>query len=255
MHSTSSFKAILIDDELHCIETLRFELELNCPEVEVIDTASSGNEGITKIQSLKPDLVFLDIEMPRMSGFEMLRQLEALNFAVIFVTAYDQYALQAFRCAATDYLLKPVDSAQLMEAVRRIATRSRSTTDQTQTLEALLYNIREGLKSPRIALPSGRGIEFVEAADILYCSAEGNYTNIIMTQNRRYILSKTLKDVELMLSRMDFFRVHASYLINFNFLTRYLRDDGGYAVMSDGEQIPISKRRREEFLSKMKVNN
>jgi two-component system, LytTR family, response regulator len=252
MHTTPALKAILIDDELHCIETLRFELGLNCPEVEIIDTASSGKEGIIKIEALKPDLIFLDIEMPRMSGFEMLRQLEPLDFSVIFVTAYDQYALQAFRCAAADYLLKPVMSDQLKDAVGRVTSRSTSALDARTQIEALLHNLRDGLKSPRIALPSGRGMDFVEASQIMYCIAESNYTQVVLAEGKKYTLSKTLKDVEQMLEPLDFFRIHQSHLINFSYLQRYIRDDGGYVVMRDGTHIPIAKRRKEEFLAKMK---
>ncbi|HQW25606.1 MAG TPA: LytTR family DNA-binding domain-containing protein [Saprospiraceae bacterium] len=246
-------KTILIDDELHCVETLRYELQLNCPEVEIVDTASSGQEGIQKIQEIKPDLVFLDIEMPRMSGFEMLRQLEPLDFRVIFVTAYDQYALQAFRFAAADYLLKPVMSDQLKDAVGRVAEKSVSTVDAKIQLEALLFNLRDGFKSPRIALPSGRGMDFVDAAQIMYCTAESNYTHVILADGKKYTLSKTLKDVEQMLENLDFFRIHQSHLINFTYLQRYMRDDGGYVVMRDGTSIPIAKRRKEEFLAKMKL--
>jgi two-component system LytT family response regulator len=253
MNSSPKLRALLIDDELHCIETLRYELRMNCPQVEVMDTASSGPAGIEKIQALKPDLVFLDIEMPGMSGFELLRQLGNVDFAVIFVTAYDQYALQAFRCAATDYLLKPVISEQLKEAVNRVISQSGEPQNASLQLEALLYNLRDGLKSPRIALPTSRGIDFVDAGDILYCNAESNYTHVMLNGQKKYTLSKTLKDVEEMLEHLNFFRVHQSYLINFNHMQRYVRDDGGYVVMQDGAQIPISKRKKEEFLSKLKM--
>ena len=246
-------RALLIDDEVHCIETLRYELQLNCPQVKIVGTASSGPAGIESIHELKPDLVFLDIEMPGMSGFEMMGKLDKVDFAVIFVTAYDQYALQAFRCAATDYLLKPVISEQLKDAVNRVASHKQEPQDSKMQLDALLYNLREGIKSPRIALPTGRGIDFVEADEILYCNAESNYTHVVLTGNKKYTLSKTLKDVEEMLEHLDFFRIHQSHLINFKHLQRYVRDDGGFVVMQDGAHIPISKRRKEEFLSKMKL--
>jgi len=218
-----------------------------------VGTASSGPAGIESIHELKPDLVFLDIEMPGMSGFEMMGKLDKVDFAVIFVTAYDQYALQAFRCAATDYLLKPVISDQLKDAVNRVASHKQEPQDSKLQLDALLYNLREGIKSPRIALPTGRGIDFVEADDILYCNAESNYTHVVLTGNKKYTLSKTLKDVEEMLEHLDFFRIHQSHLINFKHLQRYVRDDGGFVVMQDGTHIPISKRRKEEFLAKMKM--
>lgn len=253
MNQPNKLKAMLVDDEKHCIETLRYELQMHCPHVEIIETASSGPEGIVKIKDGQPDLLFLDIEMPGMSGFEMLRAMGEVDFAVIFVTAYDQYALQAFRYAAADYLLKPVIGEQLVQAVSRVNTKNATSSDSRLQLETLLYNLKEGMKSPRIALPSGRGMDFVDANEIMYCNAESNYTHIILTNNRKYTIAKTLKDVELMLEALNFFRVHQSYLINFGFMQRYLRDDGGYVVMSDGKQIPIAKRRKEEFSQKMKL--
>ena len=253
MSPQKKLRTILIDDERHCIETLRYELEMHCPEVEVVATGASGAEGIRLIKEHEPDLIFLDIEMPGMSGFEMLKKIEPVDFSVIFATAYDQYAIQAFRCAAADYLLKPVMSDVLKEAVSRVTTRKESPSYTQQQFEALLYNLRDGVKSLRLALPSGRSMDFVEASDILYCNAESNYTHIVLSEGRKYTLAKTLKDVEQMLMPLDFFRVHQSYLINFNFLKKYLRDDGGYVVMSDGKTIPIAKRRKEEFLAKMRM--
>jgi two-component system LytT family response regulator len=248
-----TLRAVLIDDEKHCIETLRYELEQHCPQVEIAGTASSGPDGISLIREMKPDLVFLDIEMPGMSGFEMVRQLDTTSLNVIFVTAYDQYALQAFRCAATDYLLKPVISEQLTDAVNRVANRSSKDGVTKDKLDALLYNLREGLKSPRVALSSGRSIDFVESSRIMYCKAESNYTDVLLTDGKRYTLSRTLGDVETMLDHLEFFRVHQSYLINLSQMTSYIRDDGGYAVMRDGTRIPISKRRKEDFLQRIKL--
>lgn len=253
MQNFQPIRALLIDDEHHCIETLRYELRMHCPNVEIVDTASSGADGIEKIKAHEPDLIFLDIEMPGMSGFDMLRKLGETDAAVIFVTAYDQYALQAFRFAAADYLLKPVMSEQLREAVEKVGERSREPMESRIQLEALLYNLREGMRSPRIALPSGRGLDFVEASEIMYCLAESNYTHIVLDGSKKYTLSKTLKEVEQLLAQLDFFRIHQSYLINFKYLQRYIRDDGGYVVMRDGKNIPIAKRRKEEFLAKMKV--
>jgi two-component system LytT family response regulator len=244
-------KAVLVDDESHCIRTLRYELERHCPEVQVIGEAVSGEEAIQQILSLHPDLVFLDIEMPGMSGFELLRRLNPVTFEVIFVTAYDRYAIQAFRYAALDYLLKPVVSAHLKEAVARVTSHLRGS-DQGAQLETLLHNLREGLKSPRIALPSGRGIDIVNTEDILYCNAESNYTHVRMRDGKKYTCSKTLKDVEHLLEDLSFFRIHQSYLINLQHVQRYLRDDGGYVVMTDGFRIPIAKRRKEEFMALLK---
>lgn len=246
-----TIKAIIVDDENHCIHTLRYELSKHCPHVEVIDQALSGEEAVDKINLLHPDLVFMDIEMPGMSGFDVLRRLSPVTFSVIFVTAYDQYAIQAFRYAALDYLLKPVAWEQLKEAVSRVVGPHPDTHDDTR-LETLMHNLREGLKSPRIVLPSNRGMDFVNTEDILYCSSESNYTHLHMRDGKKYTYAKTLKDVEHLLENLGFFRIHQSYLIHLSHIQRYLRDDGGYVVMADGFHIPIAKRRKEEFMALLK---
>lgn len=240
--------AIIVDDENHCIQTLRYDLARLCPHVQVIGESLSGEDAIHKIRDLQPDLVFLDIEMPGMSGFELLRALERINFQVIFVTAYDQYAIQAFRFAALDYLLKPIVGEQLKEAVARAASYAHATHNATQ-LEVLMHNLRDGLKSPKIGLPSGRGMDFVNTDDILYCKAESNYTQISLRDGKKYTYSKTLKDIEHLLANLGFFRIHQSYLIHMGDVHRYLRDDGGYVEMTDGFRIPIAKRRKEEFMA------
>lgn len=236
----------MIDDETHCIETLRYELERSCPEVEIVDTATSGQEGIQKITQHSPDLIFLDIEMPGMNGFEMLRQLGNIDGDVIFVTAYDQYAIQAFQFSAIDYLLKPVVSEKLTEAIEKV--NNRLSRNQNKQLKALLHNLQFGAKSPRIALPSGRGLDIVDVENISHCIAESNYTHFQMQDGRKYLMSKTLKDIDDLLSNFNFFRIHQSYLVNMQHIQRYVRDDGGYVIMVCGEKIPIAKRRKEEFM-------
>jgi two-component system LytT family response regulator len=247
----TTIRAIIVDDENHCVHTLRYELARHCPHVEVIAEAFSGEEAIDKINTLHPDLVFLDIEMPGMSGFDMLRRISPVTFHVIFVTAYDQYAIQAFRYAALDYILKPVARDQLIEAVGRVVDRNPLVQNDTR-LDTLMHNLRDGLKSPRIILPSGRGMDFVNTEDILYCTAESNYTHLCMRDGKKYTYAKTLKDVEHLLENLGFFRIHQSYLIQLSHIQRYLRDDGGYVVMADGFHIPIAKRRKEEFMALLK---
>lgn len=246
-----AIRAIVVDDENHCIQTLRYDLARLCPQVEVIAESTFGEDAVQKINTLKPDLVFLDIEMPGMSGFELLRRLMPISFEVIFVTAYDQYAIQAFRYATLDYLLKPVVGEQLKEAIARVMAH-RHVPDQSFQFDTLLHNLRDGLRSPRIALPSGRGMDFVNTEDILYCMAESNYTHVRVRDGKKYTCSKTLKDIEHLLEGLTFFRIHQSYLINMQHVQRYLRDDGGYVVMSDGFRIPIAKRRKEEFMTILK---
>lgn len=246
-----TINAIIVDDENHCIQTLRYDLSRLCPNVNVIGVSGSGQDAIQKIKDLSPDLVFLDIEMPGMSGFDVLYHFHPATFQVIFITAYDQYAIQAFRVAAVDYLLKPIVGEQLKEAVARVESQAHATQNASK-LEVLMHNLRDGIKSPRILLPSGRGMDFVNIRDILYCTAESNYTHVMMNDGKKYTFSKTLKDIEQLLAHLDFFRIHQTYLINMRHLQRYLRDDGGYVVMSDGFRIPIAKRRKEEFMALLK---
>ena len=246
-----TIKAIIVDDENHCVHTLRYELSKHCPHVEVIGVALSGEEAIDKINDLHPDLVFMEIEMPGMSGFDVLHRLSPVTFNIIFVTAYDQYAIQAFRYAALDYLLKPVTWEQLKEAVSRVGSYHPIAQDDSR-LDILMHNLRDGLKSPRIVLPSSRGMDFVNTEDILYCSSESNYTHLSMRDGKKYTYAKTLKEVEHLLENHGFFRIHQSYLIQLSHIQRYLRDDGGYVVMADGFHIPIAKRRKEEFMALLK---
>jgi two-component system LytT family response regulator len=247
----ATIRAMLVDDEYHCLQTLRYELARHCPEVDVIAEASSGEEALEKINAHHPDLLFLDIEMPGMSGFELLRRLAPARCNVIFVTAYDHYAIEAFRYSALDYLLKPVAGDQLREALSRARERMLLHPDTSQ-LDVLLHNLRDGLRSPRIVLPTAKGMDIVNAADILYCIAEGNYTRVCMADGKRYTYSKTLKEVDQLLAPLGFFRIHQSYLVQVSHIQHYLRDDGGYVVMSDGARFPIAKRRKEEFMALLK---
>ena len=247
-----TIRAVIVDDEPLGRTVIR-EMLRRDQDFAVVGECANGHEAITVITDERPDLIFLDIEMPYMSGFEMLRQLGDVDSDIIFVTAYDQYALQAFRCAATDYLMKPVIKTQLIEAVNRVAERNPDPVLSKDRLDALFHNMGEGIKSPRVALSSGRSIDFVEASKIVYCKAESNYTDIVLTDGKRYTLSKTLGDVEEMFGHLDFFRVHQSYLINFTQMKSYMRDDGGMVIMLDGARIPISKRRKEEFLRRLKL--
>lgn len=252
--TTEPYRAIIVDDEQHCLQTLEYELQRHCPGIAVVATATSGEVALARIAALRPDLLFLDIEMPEMSGFELLERLDMQQgLSVIFVTAFDHYALKAFRYAAVDYLLKPVAGDQLKEAVRRATARGMPS-EFGRHLETLLYNLKDGFRSPRIAVPAGRGVDFVDVQDILYCIAESNYTHLYLTGNRKYVMSRTLKDVEHLLPGEDFFRVHQSHLIHFRYLQRYVRDDGGYVIMADGKNIPVGKRRRDELMARIRMH-
>jgi two-component system LytT family response regulator len=241
-------KCVLIDDESNSLEMMEWLLKTYCPQVTIEAMCNSGEKGIEAINKYKPDVVFLDIEMPHMNGFDMLEQYGKLTFDVVFCTAYDQFAIKAFRYSALNYLLKPVDPDDLKETVRRLeAKQSIPTREQ---IEVLLQNVKSVNKTtvPRIALTTNDGMIFVSTDEIIYCEAESNYTNIVLQGGKKIMVSKVLKDIDEALSGPDFFRVHNSYLINLNHIKKFVRGEGGYVVMDNDATISISRSRRQEFM-------
>jgi two-component system LytT family response regulator len=239
--------AILIDDEPDCLQLLAMQIKQYCPGVEVLARLSSAEEGLKAIRSLDPDIVFLDVEMPRMNGFQLLERLEKIPFNLIFVTAYNEFALKAFRFSALDYLLKPLDVAQLIEAVKR--TEKRHRIDQGQ-LDLLRYQIREGKFPSKIAVPFQSGIVFIELSELVYCEANSNYTKLILANGKSHLLSKTLKDVQYVLEQRNFVRVHRHYLINLEHVKMYHKGDGSYLVMTGDITIPVAKNQKEQLVQK-----
>jgi two-component system LytT family response regulator len=241
-------RTVLIDDESNSLEMMEWLLKTYCPQVQIEAMCNAASKGIEAINKYKPDVVFLDIEMPHMNGFDMLEQFEKLNFDVVFCTAYDQFAIKAFKYSALNYLLKPVDPDDLKETIRRIEDRKAS--PSREQLELLLENIRQSVKptAQRIALTTGDGMIFVPTKEILYCQAESNYTNVVLTGGKKILVSKVLKEIDEALAGPDFFRIHNSYLVNLNHITKFVRGDGGYVVMQDGASVGISRSRRQEFM-------
>lgn len=241
-------RCILIDDESNSLEMMEWLLKTYCPQVKIEAMCNAADKGIQAINEFKPDVVFLDIEMPHMNGFDMLEQFDKLFFDVVFCTAYDQFAIKAFRYSALNYLLKPVDPDDLKETIKRLEEK-RSSPSQDQ-IQLLLENIRAASKQTvqRIALTTNDGMIFVSTQDIIYCEAESNYTNIILTSGKKIMVSKVLKDIDEALSGPDFFRVHNSFLININRIKKFVRGEGGYVIMDDGTNISISRSRRQEFM-------
>jgi two-component system LytT family response regulator len=244
----TQIRAILIDDEGHCTRTLKWELEQHCPEVDVVAICHSGEEGLRAIGEKNPDLIFLDIEMPGMNGFEMLEKLGSGSFQVIFCTAYDQYAIRALKLSATDYLLKPVDSNDLQAAVEKVSARAAKAITPEQISELITAMRQPGRELRKIALSASDGLEFVDTDSIMYCESQSNYTNIVLEGGRKVLLSKTLKEIDELLSGLGFFRAHKSYLINLRHVTKYVRGEGGYVVMRNGAAITIARSRKDEFL-------
>ena len=241
-------RCVLIDDESNSLEMMEWLLKTYCPQVKIEAMCNAAAKGIEAINIYKPDLVFLDIEMPHMNGFDMLEQFDKLFFDVVFCTAYDQFAIRAFKYSALNYLLKPIDPEDLKETIRRIE--ERKTTPSKEQLELLFQNIRQTAKPTvqRIALTTGDGMIFVPTSDIIYCQAESNYTSVVLTGGKKIVVSKVLKDIDEALSGPDFYRVHNSYLINLNQISKFVRGDGGYVIMADGATVSISRSRRQEFM-------
>jgi two-component system LytT family response regulator len=240
-------KALLVDDETNNLENLRILIEKYCPEVQVIAEATSMQLGLAAFHLHQPELIFLDIEMPGGSGFEMLDQIKQYSFEVIFVTAFDHYSLKAIKYSALDYLLKPLDIIDLKIAVQKALLRL-SHQAFHQQLEVLLSHVNPSNKSTKIALPSSERIDFVEVNEICYCQGESNYTHVKVGSNPPILVAKTLKEFESLLQEHRFFRTHQSWLINLNFVVSFVRKDGGYVLMRDGVQIPISQQKRKALL-------
>lgn len=243
-------KAVIIDDEQHSIETLKWKLENYCPDVEVQAAFDSPAEGVVYLKQNSPDLLFLDIEMPMLNGFDVLEELgRDISFDIIFTTAYDNFGIQAVKFSALDYLLKPVQNKELKEAIDKHLKKAKQKIPPEQ-IDVLLTNVHAEKKGKvgKIALASKESIEFVNAPEIICCEANSNYTNVYMTDGRRRVISKTLKEFEDMLSPHQFFRTHNSFLVNLARVKEFIRGDGGYLVMENKMKIPVSKTRKEELL-------
>ena len=246
-------KAVIVDDEPFCCSSLVILLERYCPEVKVAGIYHSGDDALQAIPEQQPQIVFLDIEMPGMNGFEMLEKLPAINFEIIFTTSYDQYAIKAIRFSALDYLLKPVDREELQRAVQKVIQRSHY--PLPQQLEILLQRVHQPVSSTqKIALPSMEGLQMIDVNSIIYCASDSNYTAFILKNKQKIIVSRTLKEIEEMLEEYSFLRVHNSYLINLNEIDKYVKGEGGYLVMSDGSTIDVSRSRKEMLLNKLRPN-
>jgi two-component system, LytTR family, response regulator len=246
-------KAILIDDEQDGIKTLQKVLARHCPEVEVVATCNNAVTAKQQIEALKPDIIFLDIQMPGKSGIEMIAEIKEKNFEIIFVTAHNEYMLQALQYSAADYLLKPVDEDRLVEAVQRAGKRMQETKREELT-ETLLYNLgKAGQPSEmRLCLPTLKGFIILMMDDILYCEAERSYTIFHLADKKTVMVSKPLLEYETILGNTSFFRVHKSFLINLSHIREYQRGEGGKVIMTNGAEIEVSRRKKDQFLQKIK---
>ncbi len=245
---------VIIDDEQDAINSIELIINEYCSNAEVVGTASSAVEGQFVILNKKPDLVFLDIEMPRGNGFDLLEMLPERNFEIIFITAYNNFAIKAFKYSAIDYILKPIDIDEFIEAVDRAEHRinqyKNKPEKRTNKYDVLLENIKTNVPS-KIMVPTSEGQIYIEVTDINRIEAEGSYSTIFLIEEKKILVSKNLKEFERMLSDNNFFRPHNSHLINLEHVKKYVLKDGGYIEMTDTTIVPISRRRKESFVEKM----
>jgi len=242
-------KAILIDDERDALEMLEWQLKQYCPIVSILAMCTSSDEGVEAIKKQSPQLVFLDIEMPHKSGFEVIKSFPDPSFDIIFTTAYNQFAVQAFKIAALDYLLKPIDAEDLTKAIIRFEKKQLQQNLKTQ-LEQLMKEYKPlKWQTERIALPTADGIIFTDPQEIVRAEASGNYATVFFTGAKKILLAKTLKEIEELLKPFSFIRIHQTHLVSISHIAMYSKNDGGVIVMKDGTRLPVSRQRKEEVMN------
>lgn len=245
-------KALIIDDEKTGAAGLKVLIEQHCTEITLEGIEHSAPDGIKRIFEVEPDLVFLDIEMSPDTGFDVIEATKGLDYHVIFTTAYDSYAIKAFKTQAVDYLLKPIDVSELKNAVKNAVKRSQKNQSISgPQLETLIKNIREPLK--KISLPTGNGIVLVSVDDILYFESDSNYTQVFFKTGNKMLISKTLKSFDEKLSDQHFCRVHAAFIVNLNEIDRYIKGDGGTIIMKNKSSIPVSRAYKQILLDRIKL--
>jgi two-component system LytT family response regulator len=249
----SSLRTILVDDEPRGLNSMEKLLQMHCPEVKTIAACSTVDEAIEKINCLQPDLVFLDIAMPIKNGFELLKEIAEVRFEVIFVTAHNQFMIEAFHFSAIDYLLKPIDDDLLIEAIKRAKKRIIEKAG-SKNIEVFLHNVQQkkGAANIKLCIPSLKGFKVVDLADLLYAEAAGNYTNFHFNNQQTICSSKPIHEYEDLLNDSGFVRIHKSYLVNLLHVKEYLRGDGGAIILTDNKELEISRRKKDFFMDKMK---
>lgn len=244
-------RTILIDDEPDARESLRYLLQRYCPDVEIVGEAASAAEGKLLLEKESPNMVFLDVQMPRQSGFDLLEDLSVINFQVIFVTAFEQYAIKAIRFSALDYLLKPVDVDDLQNALQRYRLRQEEPTDHRDYQHRIKHFQQADSRFQKLAIPGKGETSFLPLPEILYCEADGSYTKVHQVNGHIHLLSRPLKEIEVMLSEHGFFRVHHSFLVNLEHIQKYIKGEGGYVILTGNKKIDVSRRKKEEFLRRL----
>ncbi len=251
MEITNKPTAIIVDDEDNAIIVMKILIQKHCPNVDIIAMVNNSQAAIDAIKKYKPDIVFLDIEMPKLNGFQILEQVAEENFHLVFTTAYNQYAVKAFKYSAVDYLLKPIDHNELIAAVAKIDFQDKTKKERVATLSNNLHLIENKKKIETIALPHARGYLFQAVADIVYCEANNTYTTFYFKNKPALLITKPIGEIENILDIEMFFRLHRQYLVNIREIKELLRSDGGSVIMSTGQQLPISRNRKDDLFKFM----
>ena len=244
-------RALIIDDEQHCIDRLKSIAANYANDLHIIDTFQSVETGIAAVHKFKPDLLFLDVQINGKTGFDLLEQIGKNDFEVIFTTAHDKYAVQAFKFSAIDYLLKPVNEDDFKSAIEKVSKRLQEK-NFAQRLDVLLHNIKTpSNNTKKISIPTISGFEFVEVGNIIRCESDINYTTLFLKDKQKITVAKTLKEFEELLTEFNFFRVHNSHLINLAYIKSYNKGKGGQVIMHDHSEIEVSVRRKDEFMKRL----
>jgi two-component system, LytTR family, response regulator len=240
---------VIIDDEAKNIKLLQNMLAMHCPSLKILATDTDAKKGLVIIEELQPQLVFLDIEMPHLSGFDFLKKLEPVNFEVIFVTAYSNYAIQAFECNATGYVTKPINSEKLVAAVNIAEKRIEEKNINKNLFSILEQNTRQSTPD-KIPLSTSNGLVFVKLTDIMYCESSGNYTSFFLNDDKKIMVSRQLGEYERLLPEVNFIRIHDKYIINLTYIKEYIKGSGGEVILENDKEIPVATRRKEDFMAR-----
>ncbi len=246
--------AVIIDDEKKTRDFIESIIKKFFPEIKILEKASSVKEGITAISIYSPDIVFLDIEMQDGTGFNVLEAITERNFELVFITAYNQYAIKAFKYSAIDYLVKPIDIDDFICSIKRVKSKRNKVINQLINFQVLKENIEK--KSPtKLVIPSSKGFEYIKLKDIIRFEADGRYTNIYLINNKKITVSKMLKEFIDYVDEKYFYRTHKSHLINLHFVKMYVKTEGGHIIMKDESQVAIAREKKAEFLKIMENFN
>jgi len=241
---------LIVDDEPDAVNFIGSIIREYCPGLDIIATAASANEGARIILERQPDLVFLDVEMPHGSGFDLLAQFPEKTFDVIFITAFNHYAIKAIKFSAVDYILKPINISEFTEAVEKVLQKRSSASARNTDYAALLENLKSDVPS-KLAIPTFDGMEYLKTKEIIRIEADRSYSRFFLADQRKILVSKNLKEYQELLSDQGFFRPHNSHLINLEHVKKFIRHEGGTIEMTDGSQVPVSRTRRDLFLRQM----